>query len=408
MPASIVLLALIQPQVEAAPYGAREELEGLIEQTNGLAHFHVEYAVRIEDEVSQLTIDYLAPYSMHIRQEWTSLDAYYVCNQDTFWHRAVPDSSEASEARFDLRDRSGPCEAAIALLDDCSWKAIDGPRVFFDMPWDLDSERRPTDSRFSIGMARYGEPNGSLLGWLAALQQADGQLSIEGAELVHRGPRSTTHVDTATGFLRRLHLTVPGKKPVTFELLTLDLAAAPHEELFATPEPFPGASDVTLRWRGWYVSRLRLRRLALERVHGLLERGERRLDDGLRDELERFLAALHDPEITRMWGGWLADARTWTAETADWFRWERRKGVPVDKLQIHVDKDHAKIVRDLDTSRGRVREDLPDDPAAFADSPHWRALRELEDAVLDARFDALIAEPMIEEFDRQLDAALDG
>lgn len=386
---------------------AREELDGLIEITDGLAHFHVEFEVTTRDEVSRLTIDYLAPHSMRIRTTYPCGDRQTACNDEHFWQRRSCDDEVRSRVDFDLLDRAGPCEAAIAALRDCSWEAVGGPEVFLGMPWDLEPAKRASRWDASIETTRFGAASGPLLGWLASLRRLEGELAIEGDYLVHRAPDSTAYVSRKSGFLQRLQLRLAGADTVTIDRVELDLLRAPDAGLFATPEPAPAAKDLTASWRDYYYTPALLRRLALERVHGLLERGERSLDEELRGELERFLAAVHDPAILAWNGPWLAGVWKYQAQFAFGILMTLAIGGPVERLEARADEIYELMIDDLDRQRVALRKSMPADPEAYAASPHWRALRELEDAVLDARFDALIASPMTENYELRIDGILD-
>jgi hypothetical protein len=406
----VLLLALSLPQIEAPP-NARERLEALLESTNRLEHFHAEFAIDTGTDMGMghVWIDFRAPGSILMRVETPVGSMSMGCSGDLLWMHSEAEGEPAQEGRLDFLDRSGPCADAAAILREAFWNSSKGPDVFLKLDWSLDTELDKHDFEISVGRAivSLGSSAG-LLGWLTTMKKLDGELTLEGDELVHRSPRAEARVDADTGFLKRLTLVSAGGERLSYELTTLELEAAPDEQLFAIPDPDPSAKDLSEVMHRGLMSRQHLRKHALDHVNRAMGGEEGRVDSEVHAELQRFLTALYDPMITERWAAWLEESQRWSREYTDSLRAELQSGASKDDLDVAAQEKRVVMAAQLDQARATLLEGVPADSGQDADATHWRAIRELENEVLDARFDALVAKPMLDDFDARVDAALDG
>lgn len=325
---------------------------------------------------------------------------------DILWmHSSGPEGIQ--EMRVDLLDRGGVCEDAIAVLRENAGYPAQGPEVSFGLSWKLDPESGVHDPSFSVTHAMVGSDSHSrLLGWLHSMEHMEGELVVEGDELVHRSTRAEARVDAVNGFLKRLALTSPEGVERSMDLVRVDLETALDLDDFLPPEPVRGAKDVSDGMRA-LLSRHHVRLSALHYVHGTLDGGERRLDGELHDELERFFVALYDSKITGDLENWIRSNQDYAIQYAEWIRSEIQAGRQREELEAAAGVRRGELDANLQEYRAKVATIVPADPERYADSDHWRAIRDLENEVLLARYDVLVARPILDDFDARVDAALD-
>jgi hypothetical protein len=404
----ILLLALIPPQAEAPP-SARERLEALIESTNRLEHFSAEYALERDGKAIRVLIDYVAPRSFRMCIWAPGGESYMGCVDDVFWMttRTLESPRRASRAKLDLLDREGELESALAVLEEDFWSAGDGPRVNVVMTWGFDQETDKTALEFSISAPTLGKiERHPLLGWLSTMQTLGGDLVIEGDELVHRSERASAHVDVATGFLTKLIVTSGEGLDQTIELVSLDLETQPQSSTFEELSAEADAEDLTDDVRARILTRDLVRSVALKHVHGLLKRGEEDWDEDVRHEIRRLAAALYEPYIARMLGGWVEQRRAYWLEFADGLRKDLESGVSREDLLAKAEEQRGLLVEELASGRSRILSNVPADSTELAGEADWLRIRALEDEVLGGVFDALVGGPVFESFDEAIASAL--
>jgi hypothetical protein len=406
MLASILLLPLVLPQTEAPPT-PRERLEALIESTNELEHFSVEYALQGKKGVGKLWVEYLAPRSIRLRMETPAGEMRCGCANDVLWmHSSSSEGRE--EMRVDLLDRGGDCEDAIAVLRGNSWYPSEGPEVWFELSLSIDPKSGMLTPRLSFFHATVGsESHVRLLPWLHSIEHMEGELTVEGEEVVHRITGAEARIDIESGFLNRLVFTSPDGVERGIELVSIDLDTPPESDRFLPPQSDPTAVDTSEDSRNSMLSRYQVRLTALRYVHGKLEGAERHFDDELHDELESFFIALYDSKITGDLEDWIQRQQEYAIKYADWIRLELQSGRPLEELETAASVRRGELDAGMQLMRAKVTTLPPADPERYADSDHWRAIRDLENEVLLARYDVLIVRPILDNFDARVDEALD-
>lgn len=403
-----VLLILALPQSDASP-SPRERLEELIESTNELEHFSVEYSAEGTEVLNRVRIDYMAPDSIRLRMEAPQGAITWGRSGSMMWMQASGSEGAPSFAQADLLDRGGACEEAIAIIGESGWTRLDGPRVELSWGWQFnpDSNKTDLDISLSAGIASAHD-HVRLLGWLHSIEHLDGELTLQGDALVHRSTRAEAHVDGSTGFLRRLVVTSAEGVNMEFTLQALDLEVPPEASCFLPPQPDAAAMDQSVKLRNRTTSRPYVRLAALQHVHRILDAGHRQFDQQLHDDLERFFVALYDSKLTGDMEEWMESTKQGAIEFSAWIRDQRQAGHSLEHLEAAADKRRGELKATIDSLRAGVAQVVPTDFPNYPESRHWKTIRDLEDEVLLARFDALVANPVLDDFDARVDGALDS
>lgn len=403
-----LLLMLALPQSDA-PQSPRERLDALIESTNGLEHFSVEYSAEGTEMLSRVRIDYKAPDSIRLRMEAPQGLVTWGRSGSMLWMQASGSGGAPTFSQVDLLDRGGACEEAIAIIGESGWTRLDGPEVELSWGWKFNPDLNKTDLEISVstGIA-ISHDHVRLLGWLHNIEHLDGELTLEDDALVHRSTRAEAHVDGVTGFLRRLIVTSAEGVNMEVTLEALDLDVPPEDSCFVPPQPDLAAIDQSITLRNRATSRPYVRRAALQHVHRLLDKGQRQFDQQLHDDLERFFGALYDSKLTGEMEEWMGSTKQGAIEFSAWIREQRQAGHSLEHLEAAAEKRRGELEATIDSLRADLAQIIPTDFPNYPESRHWKAIRDLEDEVLLVRFNALVANPILDDFDARVDGALDG
>lgn len=394
----------------AAQDAARERLEALIAETNALEVFRVEFTLESPakpEENTSVRIDYSAPDSIRLTMQGLEGSLAMGMHDDVLWMDQNVEGQDPMQVRLDFLDRGGPSEEVAAVLDDPFWRGSDVYEVVLNCKLEFDAESDKNDFQLSVSRAVFGGASDApLLGWLDAMGSLDGELTLEDGDLVRRSRRAEMRVDGESGFLSSLTLTSAEGKEQRIVLARLDLDPEFEAGLFDVPAPDASARDASEQMRQALMTPQLLREYALKHVHRLLDEGGRRFDDEVHDALERFLVTYYDVKLARATGRWVESYSNWTVEYGDWLRSQLQAGVAREELVAAAATRRAAIVDETEQGVELMRSSMPADPEELADSADWRVIRDVENEVLDARFEALVVRPVLDAFDARVDEAL--
>ncbi len=387
---------------------ARERLEALIESTNRLEHFHAEYRSTRDGSAGHLKLDYRARGGIRVRGASPKGTMDSGIADGVLWLSSELKAMGRFWAEVDLLDRGGDLEPVLALLREEFWRPPGGAEVSVGFGWGLNAESDHIEPAVDVHQTFVGgDDHAALLGWLHTLRHADGDLVIEDEALVYRADGVHCRVDLRTGFLEQLVLISEDGSELSLALERLDLDDAPADSVFETPTPPPDAEDVSDQVRDSILSPGELRHRALGYVHDLLEREDRDLDGRLRDELRRFLNELFRPSAIRSLADFVERVQASSQEFADWVRDSLAAGRPKSEAQEAIAERRRQLEVQVERGRSKYLEQLPD-LEDLADTPAWRAIRELEDEALEESYEAALARPVLEHFEQAIDEALGG
>jgi hypothetical protein len=213
-------------------------------------------------------------------------------------------------------------------------------------------------------------------------------------------------VNARTGFLEELVLEPPGGMMVRVSLVQYETGSIPDARHFDVPDRDTSADDLSEWAQARTCTCIRLRKAAMDHVQRVLLRGNPLTRERALDELRRFLVALYDPEILEAWGSWLEDSPRLLGAWTGQLRSLENAGASMYSLALAVALHRGVIAGSLEVFRSRLGERLPADPEEYFDLPAWHEVHDLELSLFQARFDALIKKPILEELDRRVGEAL--
>jgi len=143
-------------------------------------------------------------------------------------------------------------------------------------------------------------------------------------------------------------------------------------------------------------------------VHRLLDKGERRFDDEVHDELERFLVALYVPKIRESCAKLIEQKRAWSIEYGTWIRSQLQGGRARAEVEQLTEHSRTELIKEVEEWRAAILHIVPDDPDELAESRPWHSIRALEDEVLETQFDAWISQPILDDFDARTEEAFNS
>lgn len=380
-------IALLSPRpVQDGEASIEEELEALVEKVNAHDSFRLLYrgSGETEGDTHEVTLEivYLAPDRARVRLEAAeNSSVHLVLDRDIFvradgaeWRRArIP--SCAALSRF---EELLPTEGAIA------------PGVVFHF-------RGGAEFRLSVGRSELGRR--CFLGPFSAMIEHAEDVSAEEQLLVWRNGTLTLAVSRVTGMLQSIEVT-DGESRMHVELEEVELDRDVTEELELPPEARECGVDAELQstFDEQQASR-NVRGAAFQRLSHQIRRGALELDARTRADLVEFLELLHTEGIDGQWGEWRTQLQGYVDEFMTWAREVRSREIVEPHASERREKLEAGFQEALDFYEGALAEledfDLSDE------------VLDLELEVVRRLHDKLVSGPILDSWDKQLEAALD-
>jgi hypothetical protein len=406
----VLALALITGLALVRPAAGESELERLIERTNALSSFSLEFSVATKyvdpdakpEQPQTIRIDYAAPGRLRVELTSEARSVSYWCIDGAYTLVAAGD--EALHAHFDygaVRARVAEIERAIAAHAPGVEHHGRAPGAAVGMRWYFDDKADKANYQVD---AVWSDERRVVLGWLATLRSKEVELRADGErlEFTTDDGRFRGALSAQTGFLEDLW----GKSPAAeahIHLEKLSVGGEIDPARFALPSSKPAGRDVSedlqRNFTGIAVREVRTR---LYRVLAA-DAGEPWQDEA-RAKVERALREYHRVAVLEQMAPWLANTAA-----------KKRDGIAERLRKLAETKTATEVAAVREKELGYLRDALDEIAAGFdqrlsvptTETPLARGdeLLAIEREVVARVFDEGVRQPTLAEFERATEPA---